>query len=158
MEEQGKGTSLQRRALFDLEFDKQLKLSLRGMVCLEVVFKTGVPVRCPCQCRLSAEFHRLPTPGARETPSRKAKTVATLKCRLSASALRGLSDSATFSAFRSRYRQGGEYVFAHTQNFDGSAPRISSSSAQGDSFCFRGWLKLSGKPEGWVLANDSAGS
>ena len=31
------------------------------MVCLEVVFKTGVPVR--------------------ETPSRKAKTVATLKCQ-----------------------------------------------------------------------------
>jgi len=78
-----------------LETDPMLELAVpvyqpQGMVCLEVVFKTGVPVR--------------------ETPSRKAKTVATLKC--------------------------GEYVFAHTQNFDG-------------------WLKLSGKPEGWVLANDS---
>ena len=50
-------------------------------MCLEVVFKTGVPVR--------------------EAPNRRAKTVATLKC--------------------------GEFVFAHTQNFDG-------------------WLKLSGKP------------
>mmetsp|Transcript_30793 Transcript_30793/g.69249 ORF Transcript_30793/g.69249 Transcript_30793/m.69249 type:complete len:618 (-) Transcript_30793:203-2056(-) len=78
-----------------LETDPMLELAVpvyqpQGMVCLEVVFKTGVPVR--------------------ETPSRKAKTVATLKC--------------------------GEYVFAHTQNFDG-------------------WLKLSGKPDGWVLANDS---
>eukprot|EP00434_Breviolum_minutum_P004794 symbB.v1.2.004224.t1/scaffold221.1/size262466/8 len=62
----------------------------QGICSLEVVFKTGVPVR--------------------ESPSRKAKTVATLKC--------------------------GEYVFAQTQNFDG-------------------WLRIHGKPVGWVLANDS---
>ncbi|CAE7610544.1 unnamed protein product [Symbiodinium sp. CCMP2592] len=78
-----------------LETEPMLELAVpvyqpQGMVCLEVVFKTGVPVR--------------------EAPNRRAKTVATLKC--------------------------GEFVFAHTQNFDG-------------------WLKLSGKPEGWVLANDS---
>eukprot|EP00913_Durusdinium_trenchii_P005334 g4977.t1 len=78
-----------------LETEAPLELAVpvyqpQGIACLEVVFKTGVPVR--------------------ESPSRKAKTVATLKC--------------------------GEYVFAQTQNFDG-------------------WLRIHGKPEGWVLANDS---
>jgi len=78
-----------------LETDPPLELAVpvyqpQGICSLEVVFKTGVPVR--------------------ESPSRKAKTVATLKC--------------------------GEYVFAQTQNFDG-------------------WLRIHGKPEGWVLANDS---
>ena len=52
------------------------------MVCLEVVFKTGVPVRSTAPFFGADSEHSSIAFPARETPSRKAKTVATLKCGL----------------------------------------------------------------------------